>query len=513
MTTEEQQPYQETADEAKRVLLLVSDPGNQRVLSEWLTTHDQYTLVETTDIADAVFDCCLLDMVTLNEHRSELLTRKQHEQVVLPYLLLIPEEKHHETYNRLRETHPKLSDAIDGVIDMPLTEHQLSEQLEMALRLRDQSTIAFNRREQLRQIRDQHAGHGVLITDVDGTIEYVNQGFESQSGYTSEEVVGKTPRILKSGEHDEAFYEELWGTITAGEVWHGTVINRRKGGERYVVKQTIAPVEGPNGGITQFIAVNHEITELRELEERLREQREQLDVLNRVLRHDIRNDMNVIVAWGEMLEDDLSADGKEKLERVLRAGNHVIELTNVARDLSELIHGQGTPDLKPISLRKILTEELEKRRETFSDAEITMPDPPDQKTCVLANELLSSVFRNLVNNAVQHNQTTHPKVVITVKEMDDTVRIRVADNGPGIPADVRKDLFQEGQKGLESGGTGMGLFLVDNLVESYDGKVWIADCSEDELPSEATETDQLGVAFVVELQTTEAENNSEGGDR
>ena len=513
MSTNEQPSYQETADEAKRVLLLVSDQGNRRVLTEWLTKHDQYTIVESVDIAEAAFDCCLVDKTALNEHRSELLTRKQHEQVVLPYLLLVPEAKHRQICNRLRETHPELWDAIDGLIDMPLAEHRLGEQLEMALRLRDQSTVAFNRREQLRQIRDRHAGHGVLITDVDGTIEYVNRGFESQSGYTSEEVVGNTPRMLKSGEHDEAFYEELWETITAGETWHGTVVNRRKDGERYIVQQTIAPVENPNSDITQFIAVNHEITDLRDLQERLREQREQLDVLNRVLRHDIRNDMNVIVSWGEMLENELSSDGKEKLDRVLRAGNHVIELTNVARDLSALIHGDETPDLKPISLRQLLTEELEKRRETFSDAEITMPDPPDQETRVLANELLSSVFRNLVNNAVQHNQRPDPKVVITVEEMDDTVRVRVADNGPGIPADVRKDLFQEGQKGLESGGTGMGLFLVDNLLESYDGKVWIADCSEDELPREATETDQPGVAFVVELQTTEATNNSEGGDR
>lgn len=509
MSTNEQPSYQETADEAKRVLLLVSDPGNRRVLTEWLTTHGQYTLVESVDIAEAAFDCCLVDGGALGEHRSELIRRKQHEQIVLPYLLLIPEAKHRQISDRLRETRPELWDAIDGLIDMPLAEHRLGEQLEMALRLRDQSTVAFNRREQLRQIRDQHAGHGVLVTDVDGTINYVNRGFESQSEYTREEVVGNTPRMLKSGEHDEAFYEELWGTITAGKTWRGTVINRRKDGERYILQQTIAPVEDPNGDITQFIAVNHKITDLRGLQERLREQREQLDVLNRVLRHDIRNDMNVIVSWGEMLEDELSSDGKEKLDRILRAGNHVIELTNVARDLSELIHGQETPDLKPISLRKILTEELEKRRETFSDAEITMLDPPDQKTRVLANELLSSVFRNLVNNAVQHNQTTHPKVVITVEELDDTVRVRVTDNGPGISTDVRKDLFQEGQKGLESGGTGMGLFLVDNLVTSYDGKVWITDRSEDELSSEATKTDQPGVAFVVELQTVEAVDNRE----
>jgi PAS domain S-box-containing protein len=501
MSTDEQQPYEEPAAEATRVLLLVSDPGDRHVLSEWLTAHDQYTLVESVDTAEAVFDCCLLDGKALSEHRAPLLTRKQNEQVVLPYLLLVPEPKHREICDRLREAHPELWDAIDGVLDMPLTEHRLSEQLETFLQLRDQSAIAFKQREQLRQIRDQHAGHGVLITDTEGTVEYVNRGFESQSGYTSEEILGKSPGVLKSGEHDEAFYANLWETITTGEIWSGTVTNKRKNGERYVVKQTIAPVEDPRGDIVQFIAVNHDITELQTLEERLREQREQLDVLNRVLRHDIRNDMNVVVAWGEMLEDDLTTDGKAKLDRILRAGNHVIELTNVARDLSELIHGDGTPDLTPIALHQLLREELEKRRETFSNAEITMPKPPDHRTRVRANELLSSVFRNLVNNAVQHNHTGQPRVAITAEEAGDVVRVSVADNGPGIPPDVRTDLFQEGHKGLESGGTGMGLFLVDNLVESYGGDVWIADRVEHTFPDDAGGANTPGVAFVVELPT------------
>ena len=511
MPTNEQHTNREAVDESTRVLTLVTDPGNQRVLEEWLTAHDQYTLVETTNIAEATFDCCLLDRKQLDEHRSELLKRKEDEQIILPYLLLVPESKHQEIYTRLQNEHPVLWDAIDGLIDMPLTEHRLSEQLETFLRLRDQSIVAYNQRAQLRQIRDQHAGHGVLIADTDGTIEYVNEGFESQSGYTSEEVVGSNPRILKSGEHDEAFYEELWNTITAGDVWDGTVINSRKDGDRYVIEQTIAPVEGPDGEITQFIAVNHEITELRELEESLRQQREQLEVLNRVLRHDIRNDMNVVVAWGEMLEDEVTPTGQEKLDRILRAGRHVVELTNVARDLSEIIHGDGTPDLKPIPLRQILSEELEKRRETFANAEITMADPPDRGTHVLANELLSSVFRNLVNNAVQHNHTAQPKVMITVEEADESVRIRVADNGPGISDDVKESLFREGEKGLESGGTGMGLFLVDSLVESYGGNVWIEDRVESELFDTPDEADPAGAVFIVELRTTAKQDKIDGG--
>lgn len=504
----------ETADEAKRILILVDDEGNRRVLEEWLDAHEQYVLVETENVTGAAFDCCLLDATTVHEHRSALLQRKASEQVVLPYLLLVPEAKHGEIRNQLRSEHSELWELIDGLLDMPLTEGRLGEQLETYLRLRKQSIAAYRQREQLRQIRDQHAGHGVIITDADGTIEYVNEGFETQSGYPSEDVIGENPRILKSGEHDEPFYEELWESITAGDVWDGTVINRRKDGTRYIVEQTIGPVEGPDGEIEQFIAVNHEITELKELEERLREQRTQLDALNRVLRHDIRNDMNVVLTWAELLEDEVTPTGKDHLDRILRAGRHVVELTNVARDLSEIIHGDETPDLESIHLEQVLRDELEKRRETFDDAEITMPHPPESGTRVRANELLSSVFRNLINNAVQHNDSAQPEVTITVEVTDaETIQIRVADNGPGIPDEMKDTLFGEGEKGLESEGTGIGLFLVRSLVESYGGDVWIEDRTERVAVDSADTDSKRGTVFVVELQTTTAQNEreSDGG--
>jgi PAS domain S-box-containing protein len=500
MTTSEQDTIQASRDGPSRILPLIGDEGNRRVLVEWLDAHDEYTLVETAELSAADFDCCLLDRELLFEYQSELLERKARERIVLPYLLLVPESRHREIRDRLREEYPDLWESIDGLIDMPLAEDRLAEQLETFLRLRSQSISAHQQREQLRRIRNQHAGHGVIITDSEGVIEYVNEAFEAQSGYAREEVIGTNPRILKSGEHEEAFYEELWTTITAGEVWDGTVINERKDGNRYVVEQTIAPVEGPRGAIDQFIAVNHEITELKELESRLRDQREQLDVLNRVLRHDIRNDMNLVLAWGEMLEDDVSADEREQLDRMVRAARHVVELTTLARDLSQLIHGDETLELDEISLWRILGDELEKCRDSFPDAEIAMPAPPEGDTHVLANELLSSVFRNLINNAIQHNDATHPEVVISVEEADESVRVRVADNGPGIPDEMKDSLFGEGEKGLDSEGTGIGLFLVRSLVDSYGGDVWIEDRSESVGPADAAEADHTGAVFVVELR-------------
>ncbi|QGN06057.1 sensor histidine kinase [Halorhabdus sp. CBA1104] len=220
------------------------------------------------------------------------------------------------------------------------------------------------------------------------------------------------------------------------------------------------------------------------------QQREQLDVLNRVLRHDIRNDVHVILAWTENLGEMVSPDGQESIEKILRAGNHVVELTTSAHDIAEMIHGEGSPDLSAVSLERILTDELEKRQETHPGADISMPDPPSPETRVRTNEMLSSVFRNLVNNAVQHNDSTEPAVTVTVEEYDDRVSVVVADNGPGIPDEHQDRLFSEGKAGMDSEGTGMGLFLVDRLVESYGGEVRIED---------RTTGPKGGTVFVVEL--------------
>jgi len=112
------------------------------------------------------------------------------------------------------------------------------------------------------------AGHSIYITDTDGTVRYVNPAFEATTGYAAEQAVGRTPRILKSGEHSAAFYEDLWDTILAGDVWQNELVNHRADGSRYVINQTIAPIV-VDGNIERFVAVNADITDRIEWEERL----------------------------------------------------------------------------------------------------------------------------------------------------------------------------------------------------------------------------------------------------
>ncbi|MCA9953106.1 MAG: GAF domain-containing protein [Ardenticatenaceae bacterium] len=115
---------------------------------------------------------------------------------------------------------------------------------------------------------DQTADH-VLVTDTEGTILYVNPAFERLTGYTKEEVLGKTPRILKSGTHNRAFYKEMWQTMLAGEAFRGTTVNRRKDGSYYYEDKVITPIKDADGNITHFISIGQDVTERKKAEEAL----------------------------------------------------------------------------------------------------------------------------------------------------------------------------------------------------------------------------------------------------
>jgi PAS domain S-box-containing protein len=460
-----------------RLLTLISNPGNRRVLEEWIEAKPGYGTCEDASALEAgAFDCCLLDCENLADYEDALVRHKQASPIPLPVLLLVADSRIDGIRRELSSAHPDRWALVDGVLRTPMAEAELEMQVASLLRLRHQAQENLRQEEQLKRIRDEHAGHGVIITDADGRIEYVNAAFETQSGYGSAEVRGENPRILQSGEHDEQFYAALWETITGGEVWRGEVVNERKDGGRYVIDQTIAPMVGPDGEVDQYVAINHEITELKALEEQLRERSDQLALLNRVLRHDVRNDMTVIIGWAQTLDPHGDETAAEIIDRIVSASNHVIDLTISARDIVEAIDTDVMPDLEPVDLESILDEEIAKRQERYDFATIELESRGDGRK-VVANELLASVFRNLLNNAIQHHDSATPHVWVEVCFEEDSVTVEIADDGPGIDPAIRDRLFEAETKGLDSTGTGMGLYLVHQLVEIYDGSIRVEENS------------------------------------
>ncbi|MFB6297251.1 MAG: PAS domain S-box protein [Salinirussus sp.] len=322
----------------------------------------------------------------------------------------------------------------------------------------------------------ENAGHAVMITDREGTIEYVNPVFEAESGYTRAEAVGRTPRILDSGRQDEEFYERMWETILSGEQWEANLVNRRKNGGLYHVNQTISPIANEAGEITHFVAIEADVTSRR-----LREQ--QLDVLNRVLRHNLRNEMNIIRGRAELLGESLDGD-----EAGTGIQAHVRKIEDRVDALATLSEKAGTVrslfrDEPPADVAYDLTELLEDVVAEFSvahpAASVTLDDPDTVYAQV--DSRLRMALAELLDNAIVHSDQPVPEVTVTAgpsseRQSGEWIDIEIADNGPGIP-EHEWDAIEQGEETPLNHGTGLGLWIVHWTVSLFGGEVSLEDDS------------------------------------
>ena len=222
---------------------------------------------------------------------------------------------------------------------------------------------------------------------------------------------------------------------------------------------------------------------------RLESQRDDLRLLNQVMRHDIRNDLQLIGAYAELLEDHVDEEGEQYLDIIKESTESATKLTTTARDLARVMLDTDGGN-RSVSLDGVLARQVDEVRSSYPGAVVTVEEPIPNVD-VVGNDMLGSVFRNLLSNAVQHNDKTPPEVELSATEADDRAEIRVADNGPGIPDTQKEDIFGKGEKGLDSSGAGIGLYLVQSLVETYGGDVFVED------------NDPEGSVFVVTLPTAE----------
>ena len=239
-------------------------------------------------------------------------------------------------------------------------------------------------------------------------------------------------------------------------------------------------------------------------QQQLRRRNTELALLNQVVRHDIRNDVAVIVGWGDALEEHVDAEGQAYLDRMLSAGEHISNITDTVGDFLSVLEGDSDPELHRVDLESVLTNEIEKARSAYDNTTITVTGDLDDGLDVIATDLLSSVFRNLLNNAVAHNDKPAPEITVHVVDNGETVSVAIADNGPGVPDSQKNEIFGRGEMGLGSSGSGIGLYLVDTLVEMYGGEVILEDRVERSSASSRTQSgdnELEGSVFTVVLNT------------
>ena len=326
--------------------------------------------------------------------------------------------------------------------------------------------------------------HPVFYRDTDGIYLGCNTAFEAFCGEPREEIIGSRTEELRSEQHAAVCEQHDDEVLETGEKQVIETTITLDGGKRHL-RTHKAPLSVDRTGIEGVLGSIEDVTEQRRQEQRLREQAENLEILNGVTRHDIRNDLQVVLGMAEVLRDYVDDNGVEYLDTMVSRGQHAVDITRQARDLTEtMLDSEVTTDRIP--LKSTLETQIDEIRSSYGQAIVTV-DGEVPNVAVTADGMLSSVFRNILANGIQHNDSSVPRIRVWVQTTDDRVAVHIADNGPGVPDERKEEIFGRGEKGLESSGTGLGLYLVDTVVDRYGGDVWVNDGDD-------------GAEFVIRLQ-------------
>lgn len=340
---------------------------------------------------------------------------------------------------------------------------------------------------ELLQTAIAQTGESLFITDVKGNIQFVNPAFEASTGYSRREVLGKNPRILKSGRHEDAFYLELWRTIASGRIWKGRLVNKCKDGSLLTEDATISPVLGTNGTITHYVAVKRDASEQIRLEAELR-QSQKMESVGRLaggVAHDFNNILTAIngyvgfalsgLAEGDQRRDDLNevllASGRAtRLTRQLLAFSRKQILNPEVLDINAAV-GESVNMLK-----RLIGEDIKFKTQLAAQPCL----------CKVDAGQIEQVFLNLAVNARDAmpkggTLTIETEIVPTTATFTarhpgishrTLVCVTVRDTGCGMNDEVKAHVFEPFFTTKEIGkGTGLGLSMVYGIIKQSGGDI------------------------------------------
>ncbi|MFO7526985.1 MAG: PAS domain S-box protein [Ignavibacteriaceae bacterium] len=330
---------------------------------------------------------------------------------------------------------------------------------------------------------------GVIITDAEANIEYVNKRYEELIGFSAGELIGKNTRVLKSGSNKPGMYEDLWKKITSGQDWDGELLNKKKTGELYWEHALISPMIDAKGQTTHYIAIKEDITQKKEMERALIEAKEKAEELNKLksnflanMSHELRTPMIGILGYSELLQTELqnNPELKELAGVINRGGIRLMETLNLILDLSRIESGNLEINYAPIELNELINESIELYEETARRKNLLIGSKfiHDSIKVCSDSRLLSLSINNLIDNAIKF--TVKGVVTISSKTQSigekEFVVINVDDTGIGIPTDKQQIIFDEFRQVSEGysrsfEGNGLGLSLTKKAVEILGGTI------------------------------------------
>lgn len=330
----------------------------------------------------------------------------------------------------------------------------------------------------------EHAVDEVLITDLNGCIEYVNPAFEQVTGYSRYEVLGKTPSVLKSGRHSDEFYRDLWETISAGMVWSSRIINKIKDGSLIEEDATISPIFDGSGRSIGYVAVKRDVTDRVRMEERLRQanKMESLGTLAGAIAHDFNNILNGIIGLTSLSLLEADARGKiaANLNEIMRTGETAKELV---RQILAFTRKESS-EYKALALQDVAKDVIKLLRCTISGKIKIVEQLDGDCPAIWGNSSqMYQVVMNLGTNAYQAMRREGGVLTVAVSELSEPgawhdaegrrlVRLVISDTGCGMSPEVRKHIFDPYFTTKKEGeGTGFGLATVHKVVSAHHGTI------------------------------------------
>lgn len=365
----------------------------------------------------------------------------------------------------------------------------------------------------------------VSITDENGYISYANDKFLDITGYQYNEVIGSTHDIVKSGIHQQAFYDNIWNTITQGKVWKGEICNMNSTGGLIWLNTSFIPFMNTAGDPYQYVEISTDITEkkqaeteleqknsiLKELTEHLEDlvrQRtadlekanEELVYLNNIksefvsiVSHELRTPLTSIKSFAEILEDDIEDMEAEDRQRYLHIINDEADrlgrLINDVLDLQKIDSGMMQWKDQVTDLREVIEGSYALFEAAFKEKNIDLyldVKGDDFKVCS-DNDKLKQVLNNLLSNALKF--TGHGEVTISLsteqfkiegQPLSEFYQVSVADSGIGIPEDEIEQIFKrfhqvDSSETRQQKGSGLGLNICKEIIEHYNGQIWVEE--------------------------------------
>ncbi len=329
----------------------------------------------------------------------------------------------------------------------------------------------------------------IMITDLEGNIEYANPKFFKLTGYSQEEIIGKNPRILKSGDMDPEAYANLWATISSGQVWRGEFHNRKKNGELFWESATITSIKNEKNEITNYIAIKEDISERKKMEAELIVAKERAIESDRLksaflanMSHEIRTPLNSIIGFSELLtyEDFEEKQKKEFIGQIVSNGNNLLNIINDIVDISKIEAGEINIRLTSIPILKIVHEidVMFRHKIESKGLEFRIKLSETIHSCLIDAdyERLKQIFSNLLGNALKFTQKGY--IELGVRRLEKNLEFIVSDSGIGIASKYHTQIFDrfrqvETSYNRKFGGNGLGLAISKNLVELMGGRIWL----------------------------------------